>query len=178
MIILIILSNSLPSTLFLILHILIGRRPAIVLSNQSLVSLSLDSLMLLVEHVWLQAQHPWNTNEGDQKQDDLNECLASVELRSILNSSRRQEHVNQHVEQVGWRGRGIRPVDGPLVDDTNDEVTKDTVEEEHLGDELGVDVEVLLEMQVVWYLQTNGEGHLIISCSPEKEGGDLRERYQ
>jgi hypothetical protein len=152
MIIFIILGYSLPSTLLLILHILIGRRPSIILSNQSLVSLSLDGLMLLVEHVWFQAQHPWNTDEGDQEQDDLNECLTSVELRSIFDSSRRQEHVDQHVEQIGWGGRGSRPVDGPLVDDTDDEVTEDTVEEEHLGNELGVDVEVLLEMQVVWYL--------------------------
>lgn len=152
MIILIILSNSLPSTLLLILHILIGRRPAIVLPNQSLVSLSLDCLMFLVEHVRLQAQHPWNTDKGDQKQDNLNECLASVELRSVLDSSRRQEHVDQHVEQIGWGGRRSRPVDGPLVDDTDDEITEDTVEEEHLGDELGIDVEVLLEMQVVWDL--------------------------
>ena len=152
MIILIILGNSLPSALFLIVHILIGRRPSIILPNQSLVSLPLDCLMLLVEHVRLQAQHPWNTDKGDQKQDDLNECLASVKLRSVLDSSRRQEHVDQHVEQIGWGGRGGRPVDGPLVDDTNDEVTEDAVEEEHLGNELGVDVEVLLEMQVVWYL--------------------------
>jgi hypothetical protein len=40
------------------------------------------------------------------------------------------------------------------------------MEEEHLRDEFRVYVEVLFEVQVVGYLKTNGECHLLVSASP------------
>ena len=175
MVILFVLVDSLSSTLFLIFHILISRWSAvsIVLSNQSMVSLALDPLMLLVQHVGLQAQHPWDTNKGDHEEDDLDKGLTSVELFAWLDCSRRQEHVDQHVEQIGWGGGRGRPVDGPLVDDTNDEVSKDTVEKEELGDEFGIDVEVFFEVQMVGYLQADGECHLIVSYIASRRGEGL-----
>lgn len=72
-----------------------------------------------------------------------------------------KEHVNQHVEQSRWTCRRLRPVDTPLVDDANNEVAKDGVEEEHLGDKFGVNVERFLEMDVVWHLETDCKSHLL-----------------
>lgn len=102
MILIHILGNSLPGTLFIILHFLIRRVSAIILPNQSMVSLSLDSLMFLVKHVRLKTQHPGYTHKRREEEYDLNESLTRVELRSLFDRSGRQEHVDQHVEQVGW----------------------------------------------------------------------------
>ena len=52
------------------------------------------------------------------------------------------------------------PVDRPLVEDTENEVAKDGLEEEHLGDEVGGDVREAFESQVVGDLQANSERHL------------------
>lgn len=59
------------------------------------------------------------------------------------------------------------PVEGPLVDDANDEVSKDTLHEQDLRDKFTPDVDVLLEFEVVRYLEANRESHLQVGDQPK-----------
>lgn len=77
-----------------------------------------------------------------------------------LDSPGGKEHVNQHVEQSRWASGRLRPVDRPLVDDADNEVAKDGVEEEHLWDKFGINVERFFEMNVVRHLETDCKSHL------------------
>jgi len=164
------LSHSGPIPLLLILLFPLRRMPSLIL--QPLVSLSLDLLVLLQQQVRLQAQHPRHADQRDQQQDRLQRRLSSEELFLGIDGSRREEHVDEHVEETGRRDEsGLSPVDGPLVDDADDEVTEDGLHEEELGDEFGVDGHVLFEVDVVGDLEADGEGHL-------KEGRKERERRE
>ena len=78
MIVLRVLSYSLSSSLFLVISLLIRRVSSIILPNQSVVALSLDSLMLLVEHIRLQTQHPRYAYQSREEEYDLHETLARV----------------------------------------------------------------------------------------------------
>lgn len=165
MLVLLGLSDSLAGTL-LVLFEIVARGSAVVailLAGKTVVPLRDDPLMLLVQHVWLEAEHPRHAHQRDQEQHDLDETLAGVELRLRIDSAGGEEHVDEHVEETGRGGRGLGPVDRPLVDDAHDEVAKDAPHEEDLGDELGVDVEVLLEVQVVRDLEADRKRHLGIS---------------
>jgi len=154
------LSHSGSVPLLLILLLSLRGMPSLIL--QPLVPLSLDLLMLLQQQVRLQAQHPRHAHQRDQQQDRLQRCLSSEELFLGIDGSGREEHVDEHVEESG-RGDETRlsPVDGPLVDDADDEVTEDGLHEEELGDEFGVDGHVLFEVDVVGDLKADGEGHLV-----------------
>jgi hypothetical protein len=170
MLVLLWLSDGLTGA-FLVLFQIVTRGNAVVailLTRQTVVPLRDDPLMLLVQHVWLEAEHPRHAHQRDQKQHDLDEALARVELRLRIDSAGGEEHVDEHVEETGRGGRGLGPVDRPLVDDADDEVTKDAPHEEDLGDELGVDVEVLLKVQVVRDLEADRKRHLGISRWPGK----------
>lgn len=79
--------------------------------------------------------------------------------------SRREEHLDEHVEQIRRLPLGDLPVDRPLVQDADDEVTKDRLHEENLGQELGPDQLGALEVQVVHDLETDGERHLQKGCA-------------
>ena len=52
------------------------------------------------------------------------------------------------------------PVDGPLVDDADDEVAENGLKEDHRGNKVGIDVREALETNVVGNLQTKSERHL------------------
>lgn len=52
------------------------------------------------------------------------------------------------------------PVDRPFVEDAENEVAEDGLEEEDLGDEVGVEIGETLETNVVGDLQAKSEGHL------------------
>lgn len=154
---------------FLVLFEIVARGDAVVailLPRQTMVPLRDDPLMLLVQHVWLEAEHPRHTHQCDQEQHHLDESLARVELRLRIDSAGGEEHVDEHVEETGRGGRGLGPVDRPLVDDADDEVAKDAPHEEDLRDELGVDVEVLFKVQVVRDLEADRKRHLSISRCP------------
>ena len=170
MLLLHVLSDRLTGALFIILEIVVvlDADPAVTvllafLARQAAVSGANDPLVLLPEHVRLQAQHPRHTDERNKQQHNLNKALTGVQLRALIDRSGREEHVDQHVEQSGGRRGGLGPVDRPLVDDANDEVAEDGPHEEDLRDELGVNVERLLEVDVVRDLETDGEGHLRVS---------------
>jgi hypothetical protein len=81
-----------------------------------------------------------------------------VEVETYV--TRRQEHLDEHVQQVGRGLAGSIPVNGPLVDDAGDEVPEDGLHEEDLREELGPDELGTLEVEVVEDLEADGEGHL------------------
>ena len=104
------------------------------------------------------------SDKGEKKQENLNKALSGVKLGGRIDSSGRQEHVNQHIQQ-SWRRVGLLgPVERPLVDDADNEVSKDTLHEQDLRDELAPNVDVLLELEMVGHLQTDRERHLSYIC--------------
>lgn len=148
---------------------LAGRRA--VAGVELLVALAGRLVVLLDDEVGLHAQHPGDADEREQDEDRLKIGLAGVELVLGLDRARREEHVDEHVEQARRRDEaGLRPVDAPLVDDADDEVAKDRLHEQDLGHELGVDRPVVLEAEVVRDLQADGERHL---WRAGREGGSV-----
>lgn len=93
------------------------------------ITLVLNLLHLLVLQVWLDTQHPRNADKGDEHQDTLNDALPGVQVRVVGNRSGRQEHSYEHVQQTGWLSIGLFPVDRPLVNDTDDEVSENALKE-------------------------------------------------
>lgn len=71
---------------------------------------------------------------------------------------------DKHVEQARSFSTGSSPVNGPLVDDTQDEIAKDALHEQDLRQELCHDRVVLLEKPEVWNLQADGKSHLQKRC--------------
>lgn len=93
--------------------------------------------------------------------------------------SGRQEHLDEHVKQVGSRAVRSLPVDGPLVDDASDEVTENRLHEEDLGEKLGPDQLGTLEVEVVEDLEADGEGHLQVEGGKSvSTGGEKEERAE
>lgn len=183
--------------------LILGRVAAIrVLARREdpVVALLLDLLHLAVLEVRAGAEHPGYADEGEQEQDDLHEGLARVELLFRLDlfiergmsaqgsargveaethAARRQEHLDEHVEQVGRLALGCLPVHGPLVQDAHDEVAKDRLHEEDLGQELGPDEFGSLEVEVVEDLEADGERHLVVieeSSQPQVRTHELTTR--
>ena len=66
-------------------------------------------------------EHPRDGNECKDEKDDLDRRLTIVERHADL--AGREEHVNEHCEERG--GSKLSPGVAPLVDDAEDEVTKD-----------------------------------------------------
>lgn len=56
---------------------------------------------------------------------------------------------------------GLRPVYTPLVQDAKHEVPKDRLEEDHLRDKIGVNIDNLAKTKVIGNLKAEREGHLM-----------------
>ena len=83
----------------------------------------------------------------------MHKTLARVELFLGCDSAGGQEHTDQHVQQRGrWRDR-FGPVHCPFVYDTDNEIAKDRLQENHLRNEIGVNIKWSLEAYVVRDLQ-------------------------
>lgn len=130
--------------------------------------------------------HPGHTDESNDDQDSLKRTLFEWNTMSILTSSsnftaylareelffgidlaRRQEHVDQHVEEIGRRIVDMMaitvkfpPVDTPLVHDTEDKITKDGFHEQNLRDEFQPNNDLLSKVDMVEHIQTDSKGHL------------------
>ena len=74
--------------------------------------------------------------------------------------ARFQEHRDKHVQERWRLGGGCRPIDNPLVKNANDEVAKYGLQEYHLRDEVGVDVEGTIKLDVVGKLHAKSKRHL------------------
>lgn len=123
--------------------------------------------MFPIQDIWLDAKHPGNTHKGEQEKEDLNKALAGIQLSGGIDGSGREEHVDKHVEQSGRRVGLLRPVKRPFVDNANDEVSKDTLHEQYLRDKFTPNVDVLLELKVVRYLEADRESHLPVEDQPK-----------
>lgn len=91
-------------------------------------------------------------------------------------ASGRQEHLDEHIEQVRRRATGSVPVDRPLVNDAGDQVTEDRLHEEDLGEELGPDELGTLEVEVIEDLETDSEGHLHGKKAKKRQSRSREER--
>ena len=124
------------------------------------IALPMDLLHLLVLQVRLRYQKPGHAHPGHHQQDNLHRALPGVELRLRVDLAGREDHPDQHVEQGRSLRRRLGPVDAPLVDDADDEVSKNGLKEDHLRNEVGVDIREALETNVIGNLQTKSERHL------------------
>ncbi|KAI3492688.1 hypothetical protein L1887_42606 [Cichorium endivia] len=140
---------------------------AIALVADGAVALALGGLVLLPLDVGRDAEHPGYADEGNEQEDGLYKRLTSEELGLGINVAGLEEHVDEHVEQArrvvaedGAVCVGLVPVDGPLVDDGEDEVAKERLHEEHLGHDLGPDLPLLTEADEVGHVEKDGERHV------------------
>jgi len=95
----------------------------------------------------LEEKHDWYTDKCHQKQHNLHSCLTTVQL--LVYCSRLQEHVDEHVKQRWRTATDSRPVDEPFVENTENQVTKDGLEEDHTGKVIAPEVYGLLEVDRV-----------------------------
>lgn len=138
-------SSGHTARLFLLLQTTI-----ISLPSDALISLRSDLLMLFIQDIWLETKHPRYANRRDDDKPQLDGSLTSVERFLRSNSTGLEEHGNQHIEEFGNGSTvGFTPVRAPFDDDADDEVAEDGLEEEHLGNELGVYADFALEMNMV-----------------------------
>ena len=80
----------------------------------------------------------------------------------------RHEHVDEQSEQrggrlrarVSWHAHVAAPIDGPLVEDGEDEVAKDALEEDHLGQVFEEDALVVAVLDVVEQGEADAHRHL------------------
>lgn len=108
--------------------------------------------------------------------------LAGEELFFGVDIPRRQEHVDQHVKEIG---RGVvdmmaitvkfPPVNAPLVHDTEDEVTKDGFHKQNLRDEFQPNDDLLSKVDMVEYIQTDSKGHL---CNIKEKEESYSQSYK
>ena len=110
------------------------------------VSLSTSAVVLPAKVEGLEEQENWHLGKGQQKKDNLDTSLTAVKLFAFDDRTGRQEHVDQHVQQARWRLSNGVPVNTPLVDDGEDQVTEDRLEEDHAGNEVAPDIDRSLEV--------------------------------
>lgn len=135
--------------------------------TDSAVSHGSSAVVLPTQVERLQEEHNGYTADCSKKQDDLKDSLARVKL--FFDGTGLQEHVDKHVEQTGRVSTDGIPVDRPLVNDTEDKVTKDGLEEDHARDEVAPDIDRSLEVLGVDIGKTEGIGHV----SPTKKDTEL-----
>jgi hypothetical protein len=139
---------------------IIGGMTWSIVVTQSDVALALDLLHLPVLNVWLETEHPRYADARDSNEDKLEWTLAGEKLRGGVDRTWLQEHVDEHRKERRGLSRRFAPVDRPLVEDADDEVAKDGLQENHLGDEVCVDIDWALETDVVRELKAESKSHL------------------
>jgi hypothetical protein len=110
-------------------------------------------LHLLPNNIWLSDKQPRHTNSSQQEKHNLDNALPPVELFLGVDMARCQEHRDEHVQERWGRGRGYRPIYRPLVNDAYDKIAKYRLQEYHLWNKVGVDVDGALKLDVVGKLQ-------------------------
>lgn len=91
--------------------------------------------------VWINKAHNTSTSDGRQAN---NANLSRVERSDVL--PLHHKHVDEVDEDAGGLAGVPRAVRQPLVEDHEDQVAEETEEEEQLGEEQQVDVELLSEV--------------------------------
>ena len=132
-----------------------------------MVAGALALLVLLVQQVWLGAEHPRHADQREEEEEHLHASLAGVELRFGVDDAWLEEHVDDHIEQA-WRrvvervagGVGGVPVDAPLVHDRDHKIAEERLEEEELWQELGPDPRRALKVQVVRHVEQDRKRHV------------------
>ena len=150
-----------------LLIVVIERAHTVVLADAAIAH-GARAVVLPAQVEGLQEQQDGHADDGDEQQQDLDDGLARVQL--LLDGAGREEHVDEHVEEARRRLRVRRrvPVDGPFVDDGEDEVAEDALEEEHARDEVAPDVDGRFEVAGVDEGEAERVGHLVhISISFE-----------
>lgn len=143
-------------------------------------------VVAVAQHERLDEQHDGDGEQRDHQQHELRGLLAREQVLGGALVGRRQEHVNQHVEQGGGALRAFRRaaklaqirragvIDGlasthqivlhvghePLVDDEEAEVAEDGEHEQELRNELEGHVQVGAEVERVQQLHEDAEHHL------------------
>lgn len=139
-------TGSAISNVAITILIFIQGRHSRVFANTA-IALGARLIVLPTKIEWLKEQEDRDLDKGKQEQNNLDSTLSGVQL--LINETRSQEHVDQHVEQT-WRRRvGLGPVNRPFVDDTDDQVAEDGLEEDHSRNEVTPDVDRLLEVTSV-----------------------------
>lgn len=115
---------------------------------------------LLPRQVRFGDQQPGHTHSRDTQQHHLHETLSWIQLLCRIDGSGLQEHGNQHVQKRRRRYGRLGPIHSPLVQDAQHEVAEDRLQEEHLWNEVGVQVRLSLESDVIRHLEAKGESHL------------------
>lgn len=126
---------------------------------KSPVTQGAGTVVLTAKPERLEEKHDRNLNDGDEEQEHLNTGLVGEQW--FVDSTGAQEHEDKHVEQTRRVLSNFHPVHGPLVEDSNDEVSEDGLEEEHSGNEVAPDVNLRLEVPRVDKLEAKSIGHLI-----------------
>lgn len=103
-------------------------------------------------------QEPGHADQGNCKKNKLHRPLSRVEL--VIDGSRGQEHVDEHVQKRRSNALQANPVHAPLVDDGEAEVAEDAVHEEEARDVVADDVDAGLEEAEVGERQLQGVGHV------------------
>lgn len=131
------------------------------------IALRASLVVLPAQIEGLEEQQDRHLNESQEEEYDLDTGLARIEV--LIDLARPQEHVNKHVEK-SWRllPDGV-PVDAPLVDDAENQVSKDGLEEYHSRDEISKDVDGRAEVASVHVRPDQVVSHV----GPAHENGQL-----
>lgn len=107
----------------------------------------------------LEEKQDRNHGQCEQHQDNLDGTLTAVQL--LFDSARRQEHIDEHVQQSRRLLSNSVPVNAPLVDNGENQIPEDGLEENHAREEVAENVNRSLEVAGVDVRQAQGVGHLL-----------------
>ena len=108
----------------------------------------------------LEEEEDGNLDDSQQQENNLNCSLTRVESDTTIKGARLQEHVDQHVQESRRLLASAEPIDRPLIDNAENEVTEDGLEEDHARDEVTPDIDRLLEVTGVDVREAQRVGHV------------------
>ena len=124
------------------------------------IALGARPVVLPAEIERLEEEEDGDLDNSQQQEDNLNRSLTRVESNAAVEGTRLQEHVDQHVQETRRLPASAEPVDRPLIDDAEDEITEDGLEEDHTRDKVTPYIDRLLEVAGVDVREAQRVGHV------------------
>ena len=115
--------------------------------------------VLLINNKRLRNEHPGDTDEGNEEEENWEALLESVWsddcYLSIFNDSSIEGHSNHHGNNWGGLTLSICEVSAPLANDHQVHVSKEHKEEDDLRNELQKEVQLVASVESIWSLHAD-----------------------